>query len=120
MTKSKVRAAGATDKSGLFLYYWNLLVPDEAWRPIQEYRFATPRKFRFDWAWPRHLIAVEVDGGNWAPGGGKHGSDRDREKLNIAASLGWRVFRVSPTALRRDPATFIDLVVTALRPEVAL
>lgn len=44
-------------------------------------------------------IALEVDGGLWCAGGGRHnrpvGYQRDMEKLNEAALLGWRVLRVT-------------------------
>lgn len=66
--------------------------------PVLEYRFAPPRRWRFDLAWPAHKAAVEVDGGTWI--GGRHsrgtGYERDAEKLNEAALLGWLVIRVTP------------------------
>jgi hypothetical protein len=31
--------------------------------PEREYVFAEGRRFRFDFAWPRQRLAVEVDGG---------------------------------------------------------
>lgn len=62
--------------------------------PKIEYRFAPPRLWRFDFAWVDERVAVEVDGGILR--GGRHTSSisgrlRDIEKLNTAASLGWRV-----------------------------
>lgn len=66
--------------------------------PVREYRFAPPRRWRFDLAWPAHKVAVEVDGGTWV--GGRHstgaGFERDAEKLNEAALLDWMVLRVTP------------------------
>ena len=49
-----------------------------------------------------------------AAGGGRHNTDRDREKLNTAAALGWRVLRFSHTALETDPAGCIELAAAAL------
>jgi hypothetical protein len=53
------------------------------------------RMWRFDFAWPAHMLAVEVDGGTWA--GGRHtrgaGFERDCEKVNEAVLRGWRVLR---------------------------
>ena len=66
----------------------------------REYRFAAPeRQFRADFAWVKERLLVEVDGGQWHPHGGRHNTDRDREKLNLAAALGWRVLRFSGAML---------------------
>lgn len=75
--------------------------------PIPEHRFdvapagCKARRWRFDWAWPEHKIAVEVEGGVWT--GGRHTSGAgfvaDMEKYNTAAVLGWRVLRVQPKTL---------------------
>mgnify|MGYP001564135983 CR=1 FL=1 len=78
------------------------------WRP--EYQFAALRKWRFDWAEVARLVAIEVDGGQYKKGGGRHGGDDDREKLNQAAAMGWRLIRFSAAQLRRDPAGCVDVV----------
>jgi len=63
--------------------------------PNVEHRFHPVRRWRFDLAWPDRLLYVEVDGGTWV--GGRHnrgaGYERDCEKLNSAAELGWRGLR---------------------------
>lgn len=80
-----------------------------------QYEFAAPvRKFRFDYAWPERLVALECDGGQHAPGGGRHNTDEDRFKLNLAAAWGWRVLRFSGAQLRTDPAGCIALLRRAL------
>ena len=65
--------------------------------PVREFRFHETRKWRFDFAWPKHLISLEIDGATWT--GGRHtrgsGYEADAEKLNEAAVLGWRVFRAT-------------------------
>jgi hypothetical protein len=33
--------------------------------PIREHRFAPPRRWRFDYAWPAHRLALEIEGGTW-------------------------------------------------------
>jgi very-short-patch-repair endonuclease len=105
-----------TDKSDTFLYYWKVVAHrSNLDTPEREYRFHPERKWRFDFAWPHALIAVEVDGNAWhTKGGGRHGKDSDREKINAAASLGWRVFHFSPTMLESDPTTCITMVMGAL------
>lgn len=68
--------------------------------PRPEYRFHPTRLWRFDYAWPAQKIAAEVEGGIWRKGGGAHSHpqniERDIEKYNAAAVLGWRVLRVVP------------------------
>ena len=38
--------------------------------PVTELKFHPSRKFRFDYAWPEHRVAVEINGGAWS--GGRH------------------------------------------------
>lgn len=70
--------------------------------PIREYRFAPPRRWRFDYAWLPQRLALEVEGGIWI--GGRHvrgrGYENDCEKYSEAALRGWRVLRVTPAMLR--------------------
>lgn len=82
--------------------------------PVTEYEFARPRRWRFDFAWPGARVAVEIDGGQWKAGGGRHNTDEDREKLNRAVALGWRVLRFSPALVRRDPLGCVAVVRDAL------
>ena len=93
-----------------------------AWRcfgngaqPVREYKFATAigRKWQFDFAFPDVLVAVEIDGGQWKAHGGRHNTDEDRDKLNHAACLGWRVLRFSGSMLR-DPENVCQMVKWAL------
>jgi very-short-patch-repair endonuclease len=66
------------------------------------------RRFTFDYAWVEQRTAIEIDGGTWKPGGGRHGQDCDREKLNLATLEGWKVLRFSGAMLHNDPAGCID------------
>ena len=58
---------------------------------------------RFDFAWPQHMIAVEIEGGTWNQG--RHvtgaGFAKDCEKYNLAALDGWSVYRF-PTKMVTD------------------
>jgi hypothetical protein len=69
--------------------------------PTPEFRFHDERRWRFDFAWPEHRIALEVEGGIWTHG--RHtrsaGFLGDMQKYNAAAVLGWRVLRVTPDQL---------------------
>jgi len=70
-------------------------------RPECEWKFDAKRRWRFDYAWPQQMIALEVEGGVWT--GGRHtrgaGFVKDMEKYNRAAVLGWRLLRVTPDKL---------------------
>ncbi|MCZ7539740.1 MAG: hypothetical protein M5U29_07505 [Anaerolineae bacterium] len=98
-----------------FAFYWRALA-DGLPEPEREVMFARSRRWRFDFAWPAQRVAVECDGGTYT--GGRHtrggGYRRDAEKLNAAAALGWRVFRVTADMLRDDPHGFVDMVRTAI------
>jgi very-short-patch-repair endonuclease len=69
--------------------------------PVAEYKFHPVRKWRMDYAWPEHKVALEVEGGVWT--GGRHtrpmGFLADCEKYNAAAVLGWRILRCQPSKL---------------------
>ena len=67
--------------------------------PVPEYAFAEEigRKWRFDFAWPKLKVALEVDGqvhridGRWRS---------DMHKFNVAMFLGWDVLHVRPEDVR--------------------
>jgi len=73
--------------------------------PEVEYRFHPNRRWRFDFAWPEHKIALEVDGGTYSNGRHTRGAGfhKDCEKLNEAVKLGWRVLRMD-AAMAQDEA----------------
>ena len=74
----------------------------------EEYVFLKGRRFRFDFAWPKHMIAVEIEGGTWVQG--RHvtgaGFAKDCEKYNLATLEGWSVYRF-PTSMVRDGSAII-------------
>ena len=106
------------DKAELFAGYWRMLAERHIDTPTREYRFHPVRKWRFDFAWPESKVAVEVDGNAWhVKGGGRHSQDSDREKINAAMSLGWRVFHYSPAMLDENPAECIAQVENAVECE---
>jgi very-short-patch-repair endonuclease len=74
--------------------------------PEKEYRFHPTRRWRFDYAFPLTMLAIEIDGGAFS--GGRHtrgaGFVKDMEKLNEAAILGWRVLRFTPDQVKRGLA----------------
>ena len=75
----------------------------------EEVRFHPVRRWRFDFAHPSTLVAIEIEGGTWV--GGRHtrpaGFHKDCEKYNTAALLGWTVFRLTPQMITGD---FIEAI----------
>lgn len=70
--------------------------------PIREYKFHPTRRWRFDFAWPAYMLAVELEGGIWSRG--RHtraqGFIADCEKYNAATELGWSVLRFTKEHLK--------------------
>jgi len=97
-----------SDSSCLFSHYLNILSPSSSKLEI-EYRFHETRRWRFDYANIESKIAVEIDGGQWVSSGGRHNRDSDREKINEAISMGWKVLRFSKQQILNDPKKCIDL-----------
>lgn len=68
--------------------------------PAKELMFAKSlgRRWKFDYAWPDELIAVEYEG-IWGSGSSRHtsktGYEEDCVKYNTAQLLGWRVIRIT-------------------------
>jgi very-short-patch-repair endonuclease len=79
----------------------------------REYRFHPSRKWRADF-WvlkPWSLMSlsdllIEIDGGSWVAGRHTRGSgfEKDAEKLNAAAELGYRVLRFTPRMVESGEA----------------
>lgn len=65
--------------------------------PEAEFAFAKHlgRRFRADFCWPPERVILEVEGGTWVQGRHSRG-EADHEKYNLAASLGYLVFRTVP------------------------
>lgn len=75
--------------------------------PEREYRFAEGRKYRFDFAFPESMVAIEVEGGTQF-GMSRHsrgsGFEADCQKYNCATRLGWKVYRYSTAMVERGDA----------------
>lgn len=79
--------------------------------PEEEYKFFPTRKWKFDFAYPDLMIAIEVEGGIW---GGRHtsgiGFQNDCEKYDVAALMGWKLLRFPPNMISSGVAIqFISL-----------
>jgi very-short-patch-repair endonuclease len=77
-----------------FEFMWNVLGGQ---RLIREFRFHNERRWRFDFCDPEKKLAIEIEGGVFS--GGRHtrgtGFEKDCEKHNAAALLGYRVFKIT-------------------------
>lgn len=78
--------------------------------PHEQYRFAQSlgRQFSADFAFVQHRLLVEVQGGIWREGGGAHSHplnlERDIEKQQHAALLGWFVVPVTTDQVQKGEA----------------
>jgi len=83
--------------------------------PQREYRFAPPRMWRIDFAWPDRKVAVEIEGGVWTNGRHTRGSGfvADCEKYNAAVLAGWKVLRFTEGSVLDGSA--VELVARLLR-----
>jgi hypothetical protein len=74
--------------------------------PEPEVRFAPPRKWRFDWLWKEHSIAIEIQGGLFT--GGRHVRGKallaEYEKINEAQIMGYKVLLVTPEQVNSGEA----------------
>lgn len=68
--------------------------------PVPEHRFCE-RRWRLDYAWPEHKVALEVEGGVWTRGRHTRGQGytNDMKKYNRAALEGWTLIRRTPDQL---------------------
>jgi very-short-patch-repair endonuclease len=100
-------------------------------QPVREHRFHPKRAWRFDFAYPRQMVAIEVEGGTYGKpvichrcktpvrrfvGGrsyfvretGRHNSaigfEKDAEKYNTAAVMGWTVLRFTRNMIKKGGA----------------
>lgn len=89
--------------------------------PVREWKFGQPTVgWAFDLAWPEERVAVEVDGGAFVPGGGRHGRGagfrEDLAKRNAALLMGWRVIHVMPEDVGTSAtAELVALAIQAAR-----
>jgi len=81
----------------------------------REYKFHPIRKWRFDYAWLAHKVALEVEGGIFTRGRHTRGKGflGDMEKYNAATLAGWQVYRCTTDQVKSGEA--FDLITEALK-----
>lgn len=92
------------DSDGLSAEFARLWLALDGPYLVTEYKFHPERKWRFDYAHLPTKTAIEINGGVWS--GGRHnrgaGYLRDREKVNTAQMLGWKVFELGTGQVTTD------------------
>jgi len=97
---------------------WQMKVADVL-EPVKEHRFHPKRRWRFDFAWPDLMLAVEVEGHGGAKS--RHtsftGFQNDCTKYNEACLLGWRVLRFTgPMVKSGEALDTIERMLSILQP----
>jgi len=93
-------------KSNLETLFASILATmTKAPRPVRQFQFHPTRQWRLDFAWPRHRVAVEIDGGIFTGGGHNRGVyfSKCAEKYNALTMAGWRLLRYTTLDLKTRP-----------------
>ena len=87
----KVSLEKETIKKLLWVFDREGLIPGY----VEELQFSQERKFRFDWAIPELMIAIEYEGIFSKKSGHTtiNGYTKDCDKYNLAALEGWKILR---------------------------
>lgn len=98
------------------------LIEKETGQAVEtEFRFAPPRKWRFDYCIPKYKVAIEIEGGAFTQGRHTRGKGfvGDIEKYNTACELGWILLRYTPEQrLKLKTIEQIRSVITLRKNEV--
>lgn len=72
----------------------------------REFKFHPERRWRADFLVTGHKLLIEVEGGLWVAGRHSRGAgmQKDMEKYNAAALLGYRILRFSPDMVKSGEA----------------
>ena len=86
---------------------------------VREYQAIPGRRFRFDFAWRKERLLVEINGGTYSKGAHSTGTgiNRDYEKGNLAVLNGWRVLSFDTKQVKSGAA--LEVVEQFLRGENA-
>ena len=94
--------------------------------PAREFRFAPPRRWRFDFAFPEKKVAVEIEGlvsrqNKYEQGHHQtiEGYRSDCVKYREAAKLGWLVLRYTGQEIVQRPVQIVEEVVEVLKKRSA-
>ena len=99
------------DRASTLYAQIRMLAPDLLPMLVREHPF---EQYRIDIACIETKLAIEVNGGRWLPGGGKHGTEEDRRKIRRLTLADWRVLEYSTELIANDPLSVIDEIRQAL------
>lgn len=90
-----------------FFILWQELSEEIGGIPLErEFKFLPDRRYRFDFAHPTTRVAVELEGGHWMKGGGRHnrgsGFEADCLKYFEAVADNWKVFRLTASMITEE------------------
>ena len=102
----------ASSLEAAFMRTWKLISGDKWPYPKREHRFHPTRKWRFDFAWERERVAVEMEGGVFVGGGHNRGRQytMDCQKYNTATCAGWRVLRYTIADVQERPVQMVEQI----------
>lgn len=108
-TSAKTHATARSEPSELEKHLLMSIRAAGVPEPVREYRFHPTRKWRVDFCWPTHMLAVEVEGGLYRGGGHTSvaGLKRDIEKHRALTLMRWRLLRFHGDEVRSGLATEI-------------
>lgn len=103
------REMAASRLESRFLLLWRVAQGPHLEREV---KFHASRRWRADFAHPETRTLIEIEGGIFLPGGGRHsrgaGYAKDAEKYLEAVLAGWTVIRLTQKQLELD---FIERIV---------
>lgn len=101
-----------------FMLFWRSLGGPEL---TPEFRFDPERRWRADFAHVESRTLIEIEGGIFLAGGGRHnrasGFAADTEKYLEAAFAGWRVLRLTD---RQITAHIVERIIAFIRATMAV
>jgi very-short-patch-repair endonuclease len=93
---------------------WAMLQRSSLPRPERQHWIVVEgTRYRLDFAWPDHKVAVECDG--WSHHGGREHFERDELRRARMTSVGWRLVPVTAAQCARSEAAVIERIARALR-----
>lgn len=83
-----------------------------AYQQQQGLRSRRPPAYRADFAWPAALVAVEINGGIWRPGGHStgRGITRDVTKAALAQLSGWSLISLTESHINDGTPYWLQLI----------
>jgi hypothetical protein len=98
------------------------LVLEDLPKPQPEYQFVPERGWRFDYAWPDYMVALEIEGGVYSDGRHVRGAgyEGDLMKYNQAVLRGWKVIRFSLSQILKKPTLCHQILQAAFPPKGAV